>query len=161
MRLIISFPSLVPLFLFLFFSSSSPLTLIQETCEKCSETDPNIRYDFCTASFESSPDGPLISDLRHLGLLAIRLTKRNVTSTRRFVKNMSSGKRGKSLDPYVRACLSDCLVLYSDAISTVKDAAKDYKKRRYGDANIALSAVLTRRRRARTGSVRGRMSSRR
>ncbi|PON58890.1 Pectinesterase inhibitor domain containing protein [Parasponia andersonii] len=149
-----SFPFL-PIFLPLFLSfilstlppstaSSSSSNLIQETCKNCSDTDPNLSYDFCKASLESLPEGRRSSDLRQLGLVSIRLTKNNVTSTGHFIKKLlrKDNSKKKKLDPYVKACLSDCMELYTDAVSTVKVAAKDYKAKRYDDANIGLSSVM-------------------
>lgn len=37
--------------------------------------------------------------------------------------------------------MDDCLELYSDSRETLKQAAKDYKARRYVDANVEVSSV--------------------
>ncbi|XP_062098204.1 putative invertase inhibitor [Humulus lupulus] len=124
-------------------ASSSSSNLIQDTCKKCSDTDPNLKYNFCTGSFESSPDGRQCTSLRDLGLVSIRLTKNNVTSTKHFIKHLlHNDKKKKKLDPYVKACLTDCMELFNDALSTIKVVVKDYKAKRYDDANINLSSVL-------------------
>ncbi|KAF4388198.1 hypothetical protein G4B88_021894 [Cannabis sativa] len=150
------FPLLTIFLLSLSSSSSSSSNLIKDTCKKCSDTDPNIRYNFCTSSFNSSPDSNQTTDLRQLGLVSIRLTKNNVTSTRHFIKHLLRDDKNKKmnnnnntitntttkLDPYVKACLNDCMELYSDAVSTIKLAVKDYKAKRYDDANIGLSSVI-------------------
>ena len=69
-----------------------------------------------------------------------------MTSTRHFIKqllsNDNNNNKKKKLDPYVKACLSDCMELYTDAVSTIKVAVKDYKAKRYDDANIGLSSVI-------------------
>ncbi|XP_062083385.1 putative invertase inhibitor [Humulus lupulus] len=123
--------------------ASSSSNLIQGTCKKCSDTDPNLSYNFCTVSFESSPDGRRCADLRDLGLVSIRLTKNNVTSTRHFIKHLlHNDNNKKKLDPYVKACLRDCMELFNDAVLTIKVAVKDYKAKRYDDANIGLSSVI-------------------
>ncbi|KAF5185599.1 Trigalactosyldiacylglycerol 4 protein [Thalictrum thalictroides] len=44
--------------------------------------------------------------------------------------------------PYTRGCLTDCLELYSDAISSLNTAMNDCKIERYYEANIQLSATM-------------------
>lgn len=38
--------------------------------------------------------------------------------------------------------LNDCFELYSDAIPTLKQTVRDYKLKRYEEANIEMSAVM-------------------
>ncbi|KAJ0105993.1 hypothetical protein Patl1_18715 [Pistacia atlantica] len=40
------------------------------------------------------------------------------------------------------SCLTDCYELYSDAISTLQQATKDYKSKHYEDANFEISSVM-------------------
>ena len=126
--------------IFTFHHTTSSTTLIRDTCKRCSDTDPNLSYNFCITSLESSPDSRRCRDLHELGLLSMELTKQNVTSTRNFIKHLLKNKK-KKLDPYVKACLSDCMVLYRDALRSIKDAMKDFKDQAYDDANIAVSSV--------------------
>lgn len=42
----------------------------------------------------------------------------------------------------MKACLDDCMELYSNSIPSIKQAMEDYKSRHYEDANIDLSSVL-------------------
>lgn len=72
-------------------------------------------------------------------MISIRLTRYNLTDTRCHVKELLMSKH---LDPYEKACLDDCFVLYSDAISSVKEAMKNFNSKRYVDANIELSSVI-------------------
>ncbi|KAJ9188577.1 hypothetical protein P3X46_003922 [Hevea brasiliensis] len=127
--------------LLLFFISFLAITatdlIIQETCRKCARNDPNIYYSFCVASLQASPDAHS-ANLRQLGIISLKLTRVNVTDTRHYIKELLKNKR---LDPNFRACLNDCLDLYSDANSTLKQAIKDYKSNHYEDANIAVSSV--------------------
>ncbi|XP_065864276.1 putative invertase inhibitor [Euphorbia lathyris] len=131
--------------IFLFFiiiiiiNTTLSSNLIHETCKKCSQNDPNIAYNFCVTSLQSFP-GSHCADLHKLGLISIKLTSKNVTDTKKYVKALLKTKKG--IDLGVRACLKDCLELYSDAIPTVKQALKDYKLKKYGDANIEVSSVL-------------------
>ncbi|EEF35893.1 Pectinesterase inhibitor, putative [Ricinus communis] len=133
-------PNLSYLFLLLLFTFHAIIAtnLIQETCNKCAINDPNISYDFCLTSLRASP-GSHCASLSELGMISINLTRHNVTDTRRYIKGLLKNKR---LDPDARACLNDCLHLYSDAIPSLKQAVKDYKSKHYEDANIQVSSVI-------------------
>ncbi|KAK7286943.1 hypothetical protein RJT34_22312 [Clitoria ternatea] len=114
--------------------------LIQETCKNCSKSDPNIRYKFCITSFLSDRRSHCAKNLHELGLISIKLTRRNVTDTSAHINELL--KKKKSLDPFVKACLNDCLEVYSDAISTLREAIRDYKAKRYADSNVKLSSIV-------------------
>ncbi|XP_050237911.1 putative invertase inhibitor [Mercurialis annua] len=132
-------PCYFPLLLILTFQSIAATNdLIQQTCKKCARTDPNISYNFCLTSLQASPHCQC-ADLRDLGTISIKLTRHNVTSTRRYIKGLLNKKK---LNPDLKACLDDCLALYSDAIPSLKQAIKDYKSSRFADANIQLSSVI-------------------
>ncbi|KDP28907.1 hypothetical protein JCGZ_14678 [Jatropha curcas] len=120
------------------FHGLTATNLIQETCKKCAQRDPNIGYKFCVSSLEASPESRC-ANLGELGIISIKLTRRNITSTRHYVKELLKNKR---LDPNIRPCLNDCLDLYSDAIPTLKQAIQDYKSKHYEDANIEVSSVI-------------------
>ncbi|KAH7525287.1 hypothetical protein FEM48_Zijuj06G0209000 [Ziziphus jujuba var. spinosa] len=109
--------------------------------QKCSKTDPNLSYNFCVASLQSSPESRGASNLRQLGSISIKLIKRNVTGTRHFIKELLTIKN-KTLTPYQKACLKDCMELYSDAVSTIEETMEAYKSKHYADANVELSSVV-------------------
>ncbi|KAM7529982.1 hypothetical protein LguiB_033392 [Lonicera macranthoides] len=71
--------------------------------------------------------------------MSIRLTRHNLTDLRCHVKELLLIKH---LDLYLRACLDDYFMLYSDAISSVKEAMKNFNSKRYVDANTELSSVI-------------------
>jgi pectinesterase inhibitor-like protein len=122
------------------FHATNSDNLIQETCKKCSQKDPNLSYNFCVTSLQASPELGLCDNLHHLGKISIKLLNQNVTNTRNYIKKLLENKT--KLDPYTKACLSDCFELYSDAVPTLSDALKDYKARRYENANIEVSSVF-------------------
>ncbi|XP_022155778.1 putative invertase inhibitor [Momordica charantia] len=119
-------------------SESKYTSLIYKTCKNISKEDPNISFNFCSTSLQSR-SGRGADNLRSLGLFSIVLLRRNVTNTRHRVEWLLGYKR---FDPFVKACLDDCLELYSDAIPTVKRAARDYVAKRYDDANSGISAAM-------------------
>jgi pectinesterase inhibitor-like protein len=124
--------------LFSTFHANIAQNLIPETCKKCAANDPNLSYNFCVTSLQAS-NRSQCDNLRGLGMMSIKLIKYNVTNTRHYVKNLLKNKK---MDPFVRACLNDCLDLYSDAIPTLKQAMIDYKSKHYKDANIEVSSVI-------------------
>ncbi|OMP00801.1 Pectinesterase inhibitor [Corchorus olitorius] len=135
-----------PFILFLFFLISSSTfhaiyagDLIRETCKKCAERDPNLSYKFCVTSLQAAPKSHCADDLRDLGVISIKLVRRNMTSSRSYIKELLKNKK---LEPFVRSCLHDCLDLFSDAISATKEAMDDFKSKHYDDANIDMSSVM-------------------
>ncbi|PRQ57051.1 putative pectinesterase inhibitor domain-containing protein [Rosa chinensis] len=130
----------LPLFL-LFSSTFTPITannVISEICKKCAQEEyTSMSYKFCVTSLQADPNSQG-ADLRQLGLISMKLVKNNVTNTRRFIKNLL---KNEELDKFVRMCLDDCLDLYTDAITSIKQAVKDYKMKDNRHANLAVSSV--------------------
>ncbi|XP_022155774.1 putative invertase inhibitor [Momordica charantia] len=123
-------------------NSNSISSLIYKTCKISSLQDPNISFNFCLTSLQSAAHAHQ-ADLRHLGLLSLRLLRRNVTTTRRHIKKLLRRKSNKiRLDPFIKSCLDDCLELYSDDIPTLKRARRDYRAGRYAEANSEISSVM-------------------
>ncbi|XP_027336995.1 putative invertase inhibitor [Abrus precatorius] len=114
--------------------------LIRQTCKNCSNSDPNISYKFCITSFQSDRRSHCAKTLQELGLVSIKLVRHNVTNTSAHINELLNQNKG--LDPFIKECLDDCLEVYSDAISTLRGAIRDYKAKRYGDSNIKLSSVI-------------------
>ncbi|XP_061370517.1 putative invertase inhibitor [Gastrolobium bilobum] len=130
--------SLTILFCF-FHSIVSTNHLIQQTCKNCSETDPNINYKFCITSLQSDHRSQCAKNLNELGLISIKLIRHNVTNTSAHIKELL---KKNNLDPFIKACLDDCLEVYSDSILTLREAIRDYKAKRYADSNVKLSSVI-------------------
>ncbi|CAA2945754.1 invertase inhibitor [Olea europaea subsp. europaea] len=128
--------------LFLTFSitsySAMAQNLINQTCKTFGQNDPNINYNFCTTSLQADPASQNAT-LQELGMISIRLIHSNVTDTLIYIENLIENNEW---DSYTKQCLSDCFELFSDAISSAKQAMKYYYERHYGDANVQLSAIL-------------------
>ncbi|KAE9463038.1 hypothetical protein C3L33_05054, partial [Rhododendron williamsianum] len=118
--------------LFLFTCSrggtATAQNLIYETCKTCSRFDPNVNFGFCTSSLQAAPASRCAA-LVGLGKISTRLVHYNLL-------------KKKKLDPFVKECLQDCLGLYNDAISSSKQAMKQYDSKDYADANTHLSSVM-------------------
>ena len=134
----ISFP-LTIIFLFLSSHFIAANHLIQQTCRTCSQTDPNISYKFCLNTLQADRRAHYAGNLTELGLVSVKLVRRNVSETRVHIEKLL---KKKNLDSYVKVCLNDCLEVYSDAISTLREAIRDYRAGRYEDSNIKVSSVL-------------------
>nr|GMC82519.1 putative invertase inhibitor [Ipomoea batatas] len=113
--------------------------LINNTCKILAKGDQNIKYGFCATSLQAAPASQCAT-LRGLGIINFRLIRYNVTDTRCRIKHLLREK--KALDPYVKACLGDCLELYSNAIPDIKQAMKDYNAKKFVEANLKVSAVM-------------------
>ncbi|CAJ1948858.1 unnamed protein product [Sphenostylis stenocarpa] len=114
--------------------------LTQQTCKNCSKTDPNISYKFCVESFKSNRRSQHAKSLQELGLISIQITRHNVTDTKARINDLL--EKNKSLDPFIKECLDDCLEVYSDTIPTFREAIRDYRAKRYANCNVKLSSVI-------------------
>ncbi|KAL2936495.1 putative invertase inhibitor [Bienertia sinuspersici] len=101
--------------------------------------DPTIDYKFCIQAFDSSPSSQSANRTR-LGLISINLAKHNVSGTTTIIKNLLNNK--KKVDDHTKAGLRDCLELYSDSITTLSKAARDYRATRINSANVKISSVM-------------------
>ncbi|KAL9224189.1 hypothetical protein vseg_000251 [Gypsophila vaccaria] len=126
------------LVLLLFFTSTNATNLINQTCHSTSKNDPNINYKLCVYALQSAPASQC-ANLTRLGLISITLTKHNVTDTRCLIKRLLANKK---VDNNTRHGLVDCLELYSDSMTTLSEAMRDYRARRYVDANVKVSSVV-------------------
>ncbi|CAB4279327.1 unnamed protein product [Prunus armeniaca] len=69
----------------------------------------------------------------------MELALENATNTLSTIEKLLSNK---SFDPFALVCLKDCLQLYSDAITTLRDAVGAFLRGDYNTANIWVSAVM-------------------
>ncbi|KAJ6940094.1 hypothetical protein NC651_006287 [Populus alba x Populus x berolinensis] len=125
-------------FLLTTFHAITAQNLINETCKKCAENDPNISYKFCVTSLQAANNSHS-ANLRGLGMISIKLTKNNVAKTRQYIMELLKNRK---LNRFIRVCLNDCLDLYSDALPALKQAILDYQSEHYNDANIEVSSVI-------------------
>ncbi|KAL6318102.1 hypothetical protein AAG906_035247 [Vitis piasezkii] len=122
----------------LFFYSSLSSDLVHQACQKLAHSDPKLNYDFCVASLESDPKSPTVS-LEELGAISVMLTISNATYLQSYIFNLLEDIR---FDPYSKACLKDCLELYSDAIDTLRVALDHFKTKHYSDAKQGFSSAM-------------------
>ncbi|KAL9224190.1 hypothetical protein vseg_000252 [Gypsophila vaccaria] len=155
---------MIPFFIFtlitlltLPLTNSSHHHLITQTCKNSSTTDPNINYTFCIKAFHTSPSSRHATNLTRLGLISINLLKHNITCTTSLIKSLLGHKHRHrhsrqvqylpvsvpvALDEQSNIALSDCLEMYLDSIETLFEAARDFRAKRYNDANVKISGVM-------------------
>ncbi|KAI3764552.1 hypothetical protein L2E82_14563 [Cichorium intybus] len=137
----ISPSSFLSLFIFSsLFISIHAKTLIHSTCEICSEQDPFVTFRFCTTSLQAA-SGSRHADIKELGKISIKLTYDNMTDTRSYIKKLLKNDIEK-LSSYLKLRLDDCLDLYKDSISDIKDAMRYYSSKRYYEASLHLSSIM-------------------
>lgn len=121
------------------FHSSLASQLVHQTCKRIADGDPNVGFNFCVISLESSPKSRTAS-LEELGVIAAELTLSNATYINWYISDKLL--KDTRFDPYSKACLNDCHELYSDAIPNLKDVLDDFKRKDYFKANIELSSAM-------------------
>lgn len=124
--------------LILVAKSCGDASLIAKTCRNASRDDPNINYKSCVASLQAAPGGECAS-LRGLGALSMGLVRDNATDTSCYIKMLLR----KRWDAFTRQCLEDCLELYHESTSSVREAMKCYRGGDFGGANAKVSAAMT------------------
>ncbi|KAL2322951.1 hypothetical protein Fmac_027330 [Flemingia macrophylla] len=139
--MIMKFASYLVIFFTIFFHCSNGSNLIHQSCMEASESDPNLRYDFCVASLEdgSSKRQPPPTNLEDLVGMSIQLTKSNATN---MVSIISELLKSKGFDQYAKGCLKDCFDLFKDSLSELDDAVVAFKSKDLNTAAIKMSATL-------------------
>ncbi|XP_047306563.1 putative invertase inhibitor [Impatiens glandulifera] len=139
MRLISCLLFIITIIIFFIFQSTKASNLINETCKQSIQDNPTSKYGFCLTSLQAAP-ASRCATVRGLGSIGIRLVRYNITDARCHIMHLLKEKKH---DLYYRACLNDCFQLYSEALDSVKKAMKNYNGKRFNDANIHISAVMT------------------
>ncbi|CAB4309772.1 unnamed protein product [Prunus armeniaca] len=118
--------------------AATSVDIIDQTCKKCADEFNVISYKVCATSLQAVPVSH-VTNLQGLALIAMELALENATNTLSTIEKLSSNK---SFDPFALVCLKDCLQLYSDAITTLRDAVGAFLRGDYNTANIWVSAVM-------------------
>ncbi|BFG31159.1 hypothetical protein CerSpe_174330 [Prunus speciosa] len=118
--------------------AATSVDIIDQTCKKCTDEFNVISYTVCATSLQAVPVSH-VTNLQGLALIAMELALGNATNTVSTIEKLSGNK---SFDPFALVCLKDCLQLYSDAITTLRDAVGAFLREDYDTANIWVSAVM-------------------
>ncbi|KAM1784677.1 hypothetical protein ACFX12_037672 [Malus domestica] len=129
-------------FLMLFHCTIGSNNLIQNSCKKASDGDPNLSYNFCVASLEeanSKSHGQSPDHLEQLVLISLNLTISNATNINSIISKLL---KDKQFDKYARDCLKGCSELYSDAIPTLQEALCALRSKDFPKANVEVSSAM-------------------
>ncbi|XP_047342710.1 putative invertase inhibitor [Impatiens glandulifera] len=113
--------------------------MINSTCSQCADTSASLDYNFCQTSLQPIPVSH-VTNLPGLGIVAMELSIKNATSTVTAIENFLAGK--ERLEPFVVACLEDCLELYIEGATMMLDAIGAFYSERYHVANLLVSAAM-------------------
>ncbi|XP_010274599.1 PREDICTED: putative invertase inhibitor [Nelumbo nucifera] len=111
--------------------------IIDRACRTCAERSPHLSYNFCVTSLQSVPESSS-ADLQGLGVIAVQLAQENATSTIAKIKTLLENED----DQRTMASLNDCLELYSDANSTLKNSIRYFESEDYISSNAYISAAM-------------------
>ncbi|GAB4857744.1 hypothetical protein Ancab_015651 [Ancistrocladus abbreviatus] len=133
------------LLIYVFFSSVvffifclADQVLIENSCKRIAEDDPNLNCDFCISALGSEPSSKNAS-LNELGVIAFKLAISNAAAIRSHIMELLEDDQ---FDHFAKICLQDCLELYSDAKSSLHDGLRDFRSKDYRSANIEVSAAM-------------------
>ncbi|KAH0462172.1 hypothetical protein IEQ34_009747 [Dendrobium chrysotoxum] len=129
------------LFFLLLLHQSSIVSgsIVEKTCNRCVKIDQGFDYNLCVSLLNSNPNSRN-ADLSGLGVISLDIAgakAANIQSTiNKLLKSLPGGKK------YEKGCLEDCLELYTDAISQLRDSVEAIKARRNDDARTWISAAV-------------------
>ncbi|EXC26733.1 Putative invertase inhibitor [Morus notabilis] len=131
------------IFLLLQHCSLGSHDLIHRSCKKAAKSDPNLSYTFCVTSLEANlKNKKNVTDLEELAFASLDLTTYNATKIASKI-SMLLRQKIKVIDhPYAKNCLKDCQQLYSDAVSSLRDAKRDFKWRNFDRVNVEISSAM-------------------
>lgn len=125
--------------IFLLFHCSLASDLVHVSCTEASKSDPNFSYQFCVSALESNPKSRTAETLQDLFVISVRLTISNASDV---VSRVSKLLKDNKFDDFAKLCLRDCLELYSDAVSSLKEALRDFKSKDLYKANVEISSAM-------------------
>ncbi|XP_008229513.1 PREDICTED: putative invertase inhibitor [Prunus mume] len=139
MRRFSSFSKIIITFLVLFHSTiMGSNDLIQLSCKKASQGDPNLSYKFCVSSLEANAKGHSL-DLQELVVISLNLTVANATNINSTISKLL---KDKAFDKFAKECLRGCSELYADAIPTLQEALCAFQSKDFAKANIEVSSAM-------------------
>lgn len=124
----------------LFGCSSSGSDFVHLSCKNAAKSDPNFSYSFCVESLKVNSKSQTARNIEDLFKISIELTISNASDV---VFVVSKLLKDNKFDGYARNCLHDCLELYSDAVSSLKEALCDFvKSKDLYNANVEISSAM-------------------
>ncbi|XP_028789114.1 putative invertase inhibitor [Neltuma alba] len=133
------------LFLFFFVTTISAVAatpsndLIDQTCKKCENQSIILNYGLCSSALGVIPVSHA-ANLQGLALIAMELALENATTTRSTIEKLMDDENLATSSS--RACLRDCLELYSDAAWRIMSSIGAFLSENYESTKTGMSSVM-------------------
>ncbi|XP_054791129.1 putative invertase inhibitor [Prosopis cineraria] len=132
------------LFFVITVSTINAEDLIDQTCKKCENRSIILNYGLCSTSLQVIPVSHA-ANLQGLALIAMELALENATTTLSTIEKLmmnTTSLDGDDEELALRACLRDCLELYSDAAWRIMNSIGAFLSENYETTKTWMSSVM-------------------
>ncbi|XP_042483245.1 putative invertase inhibitor [Macadamia integrifolia] len=133
------FSSPIFFFLAILFLAKVDADIVNETCQKASQVDKELQYDFCVAALGKDPKSHS-ADLQGLGIISMELMKEKATKIGSHIKEILNDTKS---GPVFKRCIQSCDERYADVQLSTNHAIEAFKSKNYKEASSQVSATLT------------------
>ncbi|XP_062119485.1 putative invertase inhibitor [Humulus lupulus] len=116
--------------------------LIKQSCKKATNDDPNLSYNICIKIVGVNSKANKAKTIEELALASIDLAICNATKVASTISNVLRSKVKVMKNNYTEGCLKDCLKIYSDAISSLREAKHAIRVKDFKTANVEISSAM-------------------